>query len=260
MVQREVPGATVQHHDGIDGVWQAVEAGDYGVVPIENSSGGIVWSHLDRLRDAAVRIVAEANVPVHIHAAGVPGSDLSGVKKVYSHQKGLDQCGRFLQRIGEVKQYAVDSTAAAAEVVAMAKDPSSIALSSRSAIDALGLEMLAEDVADLPPDENITQLLLLHHNPENHLPFPEARRHAALITPNERTGVLADILQLIKLARVNLTSLHSRNVGRKRYTFYVEMARQGSPEEFDLMARMLKTTPDVSDVKWIGSWNKSYEP
>ncbi|MDD4628157.1 MAG: prephenate dehydratase domain-containing protein [Candidatus Peribacteraceae bacterium] len=261
MISRDVSNPSIHYHDRIEGVWDAVSSGEYGIIPIENSSGGVVWPHLDRLRSDTVRILAEANVKVRMCAGGLPGATLDQVRDVYSHQKGLDQCRNFLRtRLQKgLEEHPVSNTAAAAELVKAKGDPRAIALASRLALNELGLEELAGEVADLPSAQNITQFLLIHANPENHLPFPEALCHAAIITPENERGVLRRILSIIENSRVDLTSLHSRSIDRKQYSFYAEMRREGSPQEFDLMAQQFAATPFIKDVKWLGSWNKSYE-
>lgn len=262
LICQDAPSSTaLLYHDRIDGVWDAVSAGEYGIIPIENSSGGVVWPHLDRLRSDAVRILAEANVKVRMCVGGFPGAHLQQVTEICSHQKGLDQCRNFIR--GHlprgVRETPMHSTAAAARYVREQGDPGKVALASRLAIRELGLEELQGEVADLPADQNITQFLLIHSNLENHLPFPEALYHAAIITPENERGVLRRILSIIENARVDLTSLHSRSIDRKQYSFYTEMHREGSPEEFGLMAQQLSVTPFIREVKWLGSWNKSYE-
>jgi|GEM_PF-1799247 len=261
LIQADTPRTDIVYHDGIDGIWRAVNNGGYGIIPVENSSGNVVWAHLDRLRRDAVRIVAEANVKVRMVAGGVEGARLDHATDVHSHQKGLDQCQSFIsgQLPASVRQHAASSTAAAAREVSRLGDDRHIALSSPLAVRHYGLHELSSHAADLPPDENVTQFLLIHANPENHLPFPDALRHVAIITPENERGVLNRILQIIANARVDLTSLHSRSIGPKQYCFYVEMERQGTATEFDLMAQMLRANPSIQDIKWLGSWDRHYE-
>lgn len=261
LICNDAPETDIVYHDGIDGIWRGVSEGGYGVVPVENSSGNVVWAHLDRLRRDAVRIVAEANVKVRMVAGGVDGARLDQATDVHSHQKGLDQCHTFIaDRLpASVRQHAAPNTAAAAREVSRLGDRRHIALSSPLAVQNYGLHELSPHAADLPPDENVTQFLLIHSNPENHLPFPDALRHVAIITPENERGVLNRILQIVANARVDLVSLHSRSIGPKKYCFYVEMERQGTPTEFDLMAQMLRANPSIQDIKWLGSWDRHYE-
>lgn len=261
LIRPDAPSSTIHYHGRIEDVWDAVSAGEHGIIPIENSSGGIVWPHLDRLRSDAVRILAEANIKVRMCVGGIRGADLRQATEICSHQKGLDQCRKFIR--GHLPKGVLEtpmpSTAAAARFVQEQGNSGKVALASRLAIQELGLEELAAEVADLTADQNITQFLLIHSNPENHLPFKDALCHAAIITPENGRGVLRRILSIVENARVDLASLHSRPIGRKQYSFYTEMRREGSPEEFDLMARQFSATPFIRDVKWLGSWDQSYE-
>lgn len=251
----------VSYCDNINGVWDAVSRGEYGLIPIENSSGGLVWPHLDRLRKEMVRIIGEANLGIRMVAGGLSDASLQRVQRVCSHQKGLDQCSTFIteQLPDAVEHVPLASTAAAAEYVRDAADVRNIVLASRSAIQAAGLRELATNVADLPAEQNITQFLVVHQNQQNDLPYPEGGRHAAIISPHNEPGVLNCILSAVANARADLTSLHSRSVGPKQYDFYVEMRRLGSPRQFELMAAQLENLDAVANVKWLGSWDQSVD-
>ena len=86
---------------------------DYGVLPIENSSAGFVNGIYDMVGNNDVTIVGEEEVHVAHALMGVPGSDLSRIKTVYSHTQGLLQCANYLSR-KPWKQCSVANTAVAA--------------------------------------------------------------------------------------------------------------------------------------------------
>jgi chorismate mutase/prephenate dehydratase len=91
-------GSSVEYfpHPGIADVFRAVESGkvDYGVIPVENSTEGVVNHTLDLLLDSSVKICAEINLPIH-HSL-LSNHPLSEIKKVYSHPQSLAQCRNWL--------------------------------------------------------------------------------------------------------------------------------------------------------------------
>jgi len=249
------------YQDNIEGVWDDVlERGTYGIIPFENSSAGVVWPHLDRLSRESIEIIGEAEHKVRMAVGGVLGTDLQKVQRAYSHPKALEQSGRYLRGLPSLHtREETKTTVAGIRTVQELNDVHSIALGSRLAIEAAGLQVLADDVADLPGDKNITQFYVVHKNGSSKLPNVDSLHHAAIVTPHNKRGVLHRILSIADNARVDLSSLHSRSIGLKEYSFYLEMTRQGKPDEFDLMAKQLNSHPDIRSVKWLGSWNNRVE-
>lgn len=250
----------IAYVDSIKGVWGGInESNAYGMIPFENSRGGIVWPHLDKLSDSDWSISAETQLKVRMCAGGLIGSHIDDAHIVCSHHKGLEQCKCLIQDLPDAEERAFNSTVEAVRYVADSGNPKAIALGSRIAIQKMGLTLLAEDVADMKGDQNITQFFVVHKNGTEKLPRAEARHHAALITPENRRGVLSRLTSIIDNARVDLSSIQSRPIGNKQYEFFTEMTREGDPEELELMARQLEVHPDIHSVKWLGSWNDRYE-
>lgn len=240
----------------MDQVWAATAAGDtYGLVPFENSSGGVVWPHLDRLRREQLTIVGEVRQRVRMCVGGLTPDALIAASKVYSHPKGLEQCSAFLFQHAGLQRVEVPATPDGPRRIRVERDSQAIALASRLAIEGNGLHVLDEDVADLKGDQNVTQFFILERNGSHEVPDAHRRFHAALLTPRNERGVLQRLLSMIDAARVDLLSLHSRSIGEKEYVFFLEMERQGTPEEFDLLRRQLEIHSSVQGTKWLGSWD-----
>lgn len=265
LVRAEHPQLQMQYAPNIQGVWKSIEEGGLGMIPLENSSGGVVWPHLEKLmRAQELQIAAAVRLQIRICAGGVAGANLRNATHVHSHPKGLEQCSRFIDSLQlKAEREECDSTVAAVKGVADMQtdlqDGTHIALASRLAIEALGLEVLAEDIADLPGEQNVTKFLVIHKNGGQQLPLIHAAHHAALITPKkEGRGVLAGILNQIGTSGINLHSIHSRSIGPKDYTFFMEMEREGTPEEMGVLAQWLQHSSLIQSSKWLGSWNEEY--
>lgn len=253
------------HCSRIEEVWDAVlkpqNANAYGLIPFENSTGGVVWPNLDRLDREHVQITGETKHQVCMCVGGNFAVDLEKVTHIHSHGKGLEQCRRFISSLKHLREEVrADTTVKAVRDVAELHVRSHVALGSRSAIESMkedGMRVLAADVADLKGADNITQMFIIHQNGHgDDLPAPEKKYHAAILTAENVVGGLNRVLSIIANARVNLYSVHSRPIGMKDYKFFVEMERAGKPEEFELMAKQLPH--NMPYLKWLGSWNHQF--
>lgn len=232
------------------------------MIPFENSSGGVVWPHLEHLmqENEPLQIAAAVRLKVQMCAGGKPGTKLSDVQRAYSHPKGLQQTTKFLGALGpDVKKIECASTVDGALKASSDNDVASIALASRSALLAHGLDILKEDIADLPGKKNVTKFFVVHRNGVETLPRYEASYHAAIITPHNARGVLAKTLALIDRYEMDLVSLHSRSIDDHEYAFYMEMKRQGSNNQVERLNRILSKSAFLQSVKWLGSWDEQLQ-
>jgi len=151
----------------IASVFDGVSRGlaDYGIVPVENTTGGAVRDTMECFLgvQGPVKICAEMAMPVHQNLLGKT-ADLAKVMKVYSKPQVFDQCRGWLsQNLAHADQVAVDSTAEAALLAAKVEGTSAIA--SRMAAELYGLAVLAQAIEDNP--QNQTRFLVLgRENPK----------------------------------------------------------------------------------------------
>ena len=97
---------------------------DYAVLPIENSTQGIVTDIYDLLTEYQLHIVGEQVIRVDHVLLGIPGSSLEDIRTVYSHPQALAQCRRFLEENPGWKTVKTENTAASAKKVSEKRDPS----------------------------------------------------------------------------------------------------------------------------------------
>ncbi len=91
----------ITFYRNFEGVFQAVESGtcEYGVLPIENSSAGTVNAVYDLMMQHNFRIVRSVRLKIDHCLLAKPGTKLSDIKEIYSHEQAISQCGRFLQSL-----------------------------------------------------------------------------------------------------------------------------------------------------------------
>src|SRR3569623_1937693 len=140
---------TVAHH-AIDEVFRDVEAGSchYGVVPVENSTEGVVTHTLDMFLNSPLKIVGEVQLRIHHNLLGrVDG--LSSIQRVYAHQQALAQCREWLdENLAGIERIAVSSNAEAARRVTT--ETNAAAMASCEEVNIFGLCAIASNIDDYP--------------------------------------------------------------------------------------------------------------
>ncbi len=119
---------------------------DFAVLPIENSTAGIVQDNYDLLTRYDHVIVGEQIIPCQHALVGLPGTSLGQIRDVYSHPQALMQCREFLEAHREWNTHEFGNTAAAAKKIAEDKDRTQAAISSPYAADFFGLAVLKENI------------------------------------------------------------------------------------------------------------------
>ncbi len=192
---------------------------DYGVLPIENSTAGIVADIYDLLMEYPLYIVGEQVIRVDHVLLGLPGTSLSDVKTVYSHPQGLAQCEHFLNEHREMKTVEMKNTAEAAKKVREDGDLTHAAIASREAGELYGLSVLAENICH--NGENVTRFIIVSRS-------PVYQKNAGKISiyfelPHE-TGSLYSLLSHIIYNGLNMTRIESRPIPGKtwEYGFFVD--------------------------------------
>ncbi len=134
---------------------------DYAVLPIENSSAGIVNMSYDLLVEYNNYIVGEHILQIQQALIGTLDAEISDIKTIYSHPQGLMQCAKFLDNYREWKQISLQNTAVSAMKVRDDKDKSQAAIASAKAASIYGLKVLQEEINF--SDTNSTRFIIVAH-------------------------------------------------------------------------------------------------
>lgn len=206
----------------IDEIFREVEAETvaYGVVPIENSTEGVVLSTLDLLAGTPLSVSGEVLLPVH-HQLLSRHQRLEDVDVIYSHPQSLGQCRRWLDTyLPQVTREPVVSNGQAAKLAA--ESGRGAAIASAAAGELYRLNVLAANIEDDP--NNVTRFLILgRQEPES-----TGADRTSLVTSAHtggRPGALFDLLQPFADAGINLTKLESRPSRRAAwdYNFFIDL-------------------------------------
>ncbi len=194
-------------------------AADYAVLPIENSSAGIVADNYDLLVNFENYIVGEQIIKCEHALLGLPGTDIRQIKKVYSHQQALSQCEEYLDQHREWLQIPYGNTAMAAKKVAEDGDPTQAAIASHFAAEYFGLEVLADHI--YYNKANSTRFIVVTNQ---RIFRKDAKKISICFETPHSSGSLYYIMSHFIYNNINLTKLESRPIAGRNweYRFFID--------------------------------------
>ena len=228
----------------------AIGAVDAAVLPVENSSAGIVQEVSDLLWDLPeLRVVHEYVHPVRHYLLGWPGP----VERALSHPQALAQCDRYLHS-RQIKPVAFHDTAGAARAVAEQRKPGTAAIASKAAAARYGLYVLAESIQD--DSENRTRFVVVEKGaPARPRDAQSGWKGSIAFVTAHRPGSLAHALACFAERGVNLSRLDSRpQLGRPfEYRFYLDFTINGETGGPAAAEAALSALEEASaDIKLFG--------
>lgn len=221
----------------IDEIFRDVETGnaDYGVVPVENSLGGIVSHTLDELALTALRICGEVTLPIH-HCLLSNEPSIEAITHIWSHQQSFSQCRKWLDtRLPKAEREAVASNA---QAVLIARERGGAAIAGQQTAKLYGMNILASNIEDDP--NNTTRFLIIG----KHDPSPTGDDVTSLVLTAQRNtpGALFKLLQPFALENLDLTRIESRPVkGAAVHDYYFFIDFRGHAHD----ARVQKVLEEV---------------
>jgi chorismate mutase/prephenate dehydratase len=236
-------------------VFAEVEKGnaDFGVVPVENSTEGVVSHTLDMFVDSPLLICGEVVVEAALHLLS-RAPTLGEVRKIYSHPHGLAESRKWLERnASHVPVVETSSTGAAAEIAA--SEPGAAAISSELAASLYDLTILQRRIEDHP--NNLTRFLVVG---KKNAPPTAGDKTSILFSIRDRVGALHRMLLPFAERRINLTKIESRPSKKKvwEYVFYVDF--EGHASEVRVQEALARLQEDCIFLKILGSYPKAVQP
>lgn len=244
---RLVPVPTIRE------VFAAVEGGKQplGVVPVENTTEGVVTQTLDALAEFDVTLCAE--MVLRISQALISRSGrLDDIARVASHPQPLAQCRRWLDRhLPHAERIETASTAAAAQRAA--DDPTTAAVASATAAEVYGLTPVAQGIEDRR--DNSTRFLVIGRD----WPVPSGNdlTSAVFTIRKDRPGGLHRLLEPFAQAGVNLTSIHLRPIPGKPWEYLFFLDLEGHRSEPRVVAALEAASSLASSSRVLGSFPRA---
>jgi prephenate dehydratase len=265
-----VAGAEMLACKNFEDVFDAVESDRvaYGVLPIENSTGGSIHRNFDLMLEHQLTIVGEVELPVVHCLLAMPGTRLDQVRRIYSHPQALAQCDRFLRTLTGVEIIATYDTAGSAKLIADGKMHDAAAIASARAAEVFGLVALKSSIQDF--EHNVTRFLVVA-KPGRRGPSAAGPDKTTIVftLPNE-AGALFKALSVFALRGIDLTKLESRPIPGRRweYLFYVDLMSRDQVAcsralahlgEFATMLRVLGSYPSCQPAGGAGAASGTIE-
>jgi chorismate mutase/prephenate dehydratase len=233
----------------IDEVFRAAEAGtaDFGVVPVENSSEGVISRTLDLLLQTTLTISGEVSIQVH-HSLMSASGTMDGVSRICAHSQSLAQCQGWLNtHYPNVERLAVSSNAEAAR---MARDDASLAaIANENAGQTYSLQIIQAHVQDDP--HNRTRFAVIGRL--NSAASGKDQTSLVLSVPN-KAGAVYSLLAPLARHGVSMTRFESRpaRMGTWEYYFYVDL--EGHAEDHKVSAALTELKENAAFFKLLGSY------
>lgn len=239
-------------------VVRAVKTGytEFGVLPIENSTAGVVGDVYKELETCGLYICRSVKLKVEHSLLANEGASLDSITEIVSHEQAIHQCARFIDKLNKEKSGGVKvtyfaNTAAAARYVSESGRCDIAAIASRDCAPIYSLKPLAKDIHD--NTNNYTRFICLSKEPRI---YPGADKTTVMLTTANEPGALFRVLSRFSALGINLTSLLSRPIeGRDfEFRFFLDFETQVYSERF---AELMTTIGDMcEEFHYLGSYNK----
>ncbi len=229
-------------------IFEFVEKGraHYGVVPIENSTGGVVYETLDRFIESPLRICLERALKIELHL--LANGPISEIDTVYSHAQPFSQCRDWLQlHLPNAKQVVADSTVRAAEIAAAT--PRSAAIAGEMAAKEANIRIAERGIQDI--SDNVTRFWVIGRD-TSHATGND--KTSILFFIKDRPGALFEILKGIAEFDINLTKIESRPSRRAKWQYAFFMDLLGHHEDERVRQALERMEEHCEQLRVLGSY------
>ena len=243
----------IMYFKNFEAVFTAIEQGmcQYGILPIENSTAGSVTKVYDLMIRHNFSIVRTFRLKVDHNLLANPGTSLSDIKTIYSHEQAINQCGDFLHSLTGVNVIPVANTALASEMVAKSGQKDVAALSSRFCAELYGLNCLASSVQD--KGNNRTRFICISKNLEI---YPGSDKTSIMMVLPHKPGALYKVLARLYTLGINVTKLESRPIPDREFEFMFYFDLETSIYSDEFVQLMCELDDLCEEFKYLGSYTE----
>ncbi|MFD2189695.1 prephenate dehydratase [Pistricoccus aurantiacus] len=234
----------------IDEVFREVEAGavHYGVVPVENSTEGVINHTLDSFMDSSMRISGEVVLRIHQHLLVSSTTRRDKISRIYSHPQSFAQCRKWLDaHYPQAERVPVSSNAEAARLVRT--EWHSAAIAGDMAAKLYDLEKIYEKVEDRP--DNSTRFLIIGNHD---VPPSSEDKTSVVVAMRNQPGALHALLEPFHRHQIDLTRLETRpsRSGVWNYVFFIDF--RGHQDDPKVAAMLEEVRLRAAELKVLGSY------
>ena len=238
----------------IDDVFAAVESGraDYGVVPVENSTEGVVANTLDCLLESSLLLCGEIELEIH-HALIGTAADISEIQYVNSHSQTIAQCRKWLHRNlpnAELRQF---SSNAEAVVAAKKADDSAVAaIAGEVTAQIYDMQIIRKHIQD--QTGNSTRFLVIGKTETR---STQHDKTSVLLSKQNEPGSLLKLLEPIARHNISMTKIESRPSRKTtwEYVFFIDF--EGHAHDANVAALLAELKSEATLFRLLGSYPTS---
>jgi prephenate dehydratase/chorismate mutase/prephenate dehydratase len=230
-------------------VFEGVKDGtyDFGIVPVENTLGGVVGQVNQLLINTDLNFVGAVELPIHLCLLALPETDHREIHAVYSHPQALAQCRQFLAR-NRLDPVQYHDTAGAAKMLMETRPKASAAIASKLAAGLYNLEILKENIEDL--DRNLTRFIVLSKDRK-----PEDGDKCSIIFSTEhKAGTLFRVLEVFAQKNINLTRIESIPDEPGDYAFFLDFV--GSNKDKNVVEALDAIKEITRSIRLMGCYKE----
>lgn len=239
------------HVDTWKDAMEAIRTGkaDYAVLPIENSSAGIVSENYDLLVEYDNYIVGEQIIRINHALLGLADAQESDITKIYSHKQSLMQCSDFLEEHKEWEKFSLSNNAVAAKKVKEDGRVDQAAIASAKNAEIYGLKVLKNSIQN--NKNNSTRFIVVTGKK---IYTPQANRISICFEVNHESGALYQALSHFIYNDINMINIQSRPIQNKNweYRFFVDFEGTFSDDAVRNALRGLKE--ETISFKILGTY------
>ena len=222
------------------------KSADYGVVPVENSTEGVVTHTLDMFVDSDLKIVSQ--IVLKVQQCLLSNSPRAKIQKLYGHPQSLAQCRGWIQNhLPRVEIIETSSNARSAELAA--KDKNAAAIAGILAAEKYGLDVLEQDIQDNAA--NATRFLVLGRQCS---PPTGQDRTSLLVSVADKAGALHEAIAAFRRFKINLTKIESRPSKRKAWEYFFFIDCDGHAQDRKVAKAIHLLGAHCNFIKVLGSY------
>ncbi|MBN2582088.1 MAG: prephenate dehydratase [Planctomycetes bacterium] len=223
--------------------------GDYGLVPIENTTGGSVTDTLDGFLSTPVTVCAELALPIHQNL--LANCSVADIKVVYSKPQVFNQCRTWLSHnLPKAELVEMPSTTVATQRAAV--EPNAAAIASRLAAELYNITIAFSAIED--NNQNVTRFLVLGRegpkrtgNDKTSLLFSVVHRHGALV----------EVLNIFHRKGINMTKIESHPSPFRKWEYYFFVDVEGHREDDHLREALGEARDHCKQLEVLGSYPRA---
>ena len=234
---------------GFGAVVEGVGSGlyDFGIVPVENTLGGVVGEVNELLIKTDLYVVGAVTLPIHLCLLALPGTDHREIRAACSHPQALAQCRRFLAR-NKLEHFPYTDTAGAAKMLAVERPKATAAVGSKLCAELYHLEIIKEDIEDL--ERNMTRFLVLSRKERE----GNGDKCSITFSTEHKAGTLFKVLEVFAKEQINLTRIESIPNEPGNYAFFLDFL--GSKRDENVAKALGAAEEITSNFRFMGCYKE----